>query len=205
MKSIALTVLLFLGFALAHSLPALPEIKNIAGRIFGAVSVKAFYRLFYSLLSGVLTLGALYLFLHIPDARIWTPQGFVLAIMLLIELLGLVLGIISFRRIDFREFIGISQAMRFFRGEEIGGDIEGLRGGLVTSGIYGRIRHPLYLAGILIFTFQPFITRNMLVITILSDLYFIYGALIEEKRLLKIFGEEYRNYMERVPRFIPKL
>lgn len=204
MKSVLLTALLVLGFALVHSLLALPRVKQIATSIFGAVPVKAFYRLFYSLLSAILTLTAISLFLRIPDMPLFVPRGILLLSMLLMEIFGIAIGIFSFRDINFLEFIGIAQAIRYLRKEKVNGDIEGLRGGLVTSGIYGKIRHPLYLAGILIFTFQPYITRNMLVITALADMYFVYGALIEEKRLLKVFGEEYRNYMKKVPRFIPK-
>jgi protein-S-isoprenylcysteine O-methyltransferase Ste14 len=39
---------------------------------------------------------------------------------------------------------------------------------------------------------------------VLADLYFIYGALVEQRRFLGRFGEEYREYMKKVPLLIPK-
>ncbi|MEK6744140.1 MAG: hypothetical protein AABZ15_11035 [Nitrospirota bacterium] len=66
------------------------------------------------------------------------------------------------------------------------------------------MRHPLYAAGLVIFTFSPHITVNGLVITVLADLYFLFGMLIEERRFLRIFGDQYREYMKKVPRMVPR-
>jgi len=71
--------------------------------------------------------------------------------------------------------------------------------------VYGIVRHPLYVAGLIIFTFSPNFTVNGLTITVLADLYFIFGMFIEERRFLKIFGEQYREYMTKVPRMLPRL
>ena len=61
------------------------------------------------------------------------------------------------------------------------------------------------MAGIIIFTFSPHLTVNGLTITILADLYFLFGMFIEERRFLKIFGEQYREYMTKVPRMVPHI
>jgi protein-S-isoprenylcysteine O-methyltransferase Ste14 len=63
----------------------------------------------------------------------------------------------------------------------------------------------MYLAGIVIFTFNPDITVNGLTITALADLYFLFGVFIEERRFLKTFGSRYREYMKQVPRLMPRL
>jgi protein-S-isoprenylcysteine O-methyltransferase Ste14 len=73
------------------------------------------------------------------------------------------------------------------------------------TGVYGIVRHPLYLAGIIVFTFNPHVTINSLTTAVLADLYFLFGMVIEERRLVEIFGDEYRKYRERVPRMIPRL
>ncbi len=205
MKEIIYTALLFIGFAAVHSLLVLSPIKESAARLFGPRFVKAFYRLIYSTISGILFLITVYIFFNIPDVRLWRQPPLVALAMAAIQITGLLLGLLSFRDIDAWEFIGVRQAWRHLKKRELAGEAEGLTGGLATTGIYGRVRHPLYIAGILIFTFQPYITRNMLVISALADVYFILGAFIEEKRLLKAFGEEYRDYMKRVPRFLPRI
>jgi protein-S-isoprenylcysteine O-methyltransferase Ste14 len=62
----------------------------------------------------------------------------------------------------------------------------------------------LYLAGIIIFTFNPRITVNGLTVTVLADAYFLFGVFMEERRLVGLFGEQYREYRRRVPLMIPR-
>ncbi|HIH42596.1 TPA: isoprenylcysteine carboxylmethyltransferase family protein [Candidatus Woesearchaeota archaeon] len=78
---------------------------------------------------------------------------------------------------------------------------------LITSGIFGYIRHPRYLEYILSALAMAFITG-----LIISYIFFIYTlfafnilAGIEEKELVQRFGKKYLAYMKKVPRFIPKL
>jgi len=76
---------------------------------------------------------------------------------------------------------------------------------LVTSGFYAMVRHPLYLFSTLFLVLNPVMTAQWLLLTILSTIYFICGALIEEHRLLKQFGDEYRRYQQNTPFIIPLL
>ena len=195
----------FIGFAAVHSLLVTDQAKSLGRSLFGERAVRAFYRLFYTVLGGASTLAALCLILLIPNETILSPPLWMTIPFHLIQLAGLAIGAAAFRRMNLGEFLGIAQAMRFLEGKEPQGDEEGLRQSLVTTGIYGALRHPQYLAGILIFTFNPYITRTWLVVSLLADLYFVVGALLEERRLLRRFGEDYRLYMERVPRFVPRL
>jgi len=67
---------------------------------------------------------------------------------------------------------------------------------LVRTGVYGIVRHPMYLAGLVIFTFNPIITVNGLTVTVLADLYFLFGVFIEERRFLNIFGDRVPGVQE---------
>ncbi len=78
------------------------------------------------------------------------------------------------------------------------------RGSLVTTGCYGRVRHPQYSLAIAFLLFTPVMTAKWLVLTLLSIPYLVFGALLEEKRLAGEFGNAYRHYRERVPMFIPR-
>jgi protein-S-isoprenylcysteine O-methyltransferase Ste14 len=40
-------------------------------------------------------------------------------------------------------------------------------------------------------------------VSLLVDAYFVFGALIEERRNIRRFGEEYRRYMKEVPLLMP--
>jgi len=76
---------------------------------------------------------------------------------------------------------------------------------LVTGGCYRVVRHPLYLFSILFLLFNPVITTRWLILSALSSVYFIVGALIEERRLLAEHGEAYQIYQLTVPFMIPDL
>lgn len=78
---------------------------------------------------------------------------------------------------------------------------------LVTDGIYGYIRHPQYL-GILVLTagmlVQWVTIPTAIMWPILVILYFRL-AKREEKEMEEKFGEEYAEYRQRVPMFLPLL
>lgn len=77
---------------------------------------------------------------------------------------------------------------------------------LITTGIYRYIRHPGYLA------FELAVFGTFLIIPcILTLALFLFIAIVcyghavgEEKILLKMYSEEYENYMRRTGRFFPK-
>jgi protein-S-isoprenylcysteine O-methyltransferase Ste14 len=48
-------------------------------------------------------------------------------------------------------------------------------------------------------------TRNLLALNVGLTLYLILGAIYEERKLVREFGEQYTRYQERVPMLIPGL
>ena len=84
-----------------------------------------------------------------------------------------------------------------------GGDRAG--GELVTRGLYSLVRHPMYLASLLVIWLSPGMSLNTLVLFVLMSLYFFVGSVHEERLLVAQFGEEYEAYRARVPRIIPWL
>lgn len=70
------------------------------------------------------------------------------------------------------------------------------------SGILGVIRHPWYLATILLIWARPLDISAILINSILA-VYVLTGAFLEEKKLLLEFGDKYRAYQNKVSMFIP--
>jgi len=73
---------------------------------------------------------------------------------------------------------------------------------LVDKGVYAIVRHPQYLAGILIGLALPLITKHWLVV-LLGVVVIVVTYITtydEEKYAIDKFGDEYRQYMQRVPR-----
>jgi protein-S-isoprenylcysteine O-methyltransferase Ste14 len=78
---------------------------------------------------------------------------------------------------------------------------------LITSGPYRTIRHPIYTAFILILGSTLFISSNwliglcwagMTVLEVVSRIGF------EESLMVEFFGEQYREYMKKTGRLLPK-
>ena len=76
---------------------------------------------------------------------------------------------------------------------------------LVTGGIYARIRHPRYLQMLIAYLGYAFLCNYLATYAVfLSSLLWAYFvARLEERELLDRYGDEYRQYCERVPRFLP--
>lgn len=204
LEAIGRVIAVFVSFAALHSLLATGYIKKAAIRVIGETFVKAFYRLIYTLISTVTTILAVYLIAKIPDQAIFIPPFWLRALMHFIQLAAFVFGAMSFVAVEPFEFVGMRQTLRYLSKRLTSGDSEGITGTvLVTSGVYNIVRHPLYLAGIILFSFNPYISRTWLTVSLLADAYFVMGAFIEERRLIARFGDEYRAYMKRVPRFVP--
>lgn len=78
---------------------------------------------------------------------------------------------------------------------------------LVTNGIYRWVRHPLYTIGSSLFISFGMMADNWF-IAALGILAFIAMAIRtpkEEANLIEKFGDEYREYMKRTGRFLPRL
>jgi protein-S-isoprenylcysteine O-methyltransferase Ste14 len=199
-------IIIFLVFALIHSITVSRWFKQLCNKIFGDTFMRVFYRALYNTVSFITVVIALYLIHRVPDRHIWTAPVWLRWIMHAIQISGLAFGALSFEYLDTWEFMGFTQVWRYLSRKEVAGNIEGLtEKELVTNGVYRIVRHPMYLAGIVIFTFNPYLTINGLTVTVLADLYFLFGVFIEERRFLRIFGDQYREYMRRVPRLMPKL
>ncbi len=79
---------------------------------------------------------------------------------------------------------------------------------LVEHGPYRWLRHPSYSGSILSLVGFPISLGTWvggLLVLILSFCGYLYRARIEEKALLEVFGDDYRDYMRRTWRFLPGL
>ena len=81
-------------------------------------------------------------------------------------------------------------------------------GQLVTKGVFKHVRHPHYTS-LLIIGFGLalfFCSIAALLIAFIAVPIMIWSIVDEEKRLIKQYGKEYKEYMKKVPwRIIPKI
>lgn len=176
-------ILRFLLFALLHSLLALPRVKDWLRRL-------PWYRLTYNLFALAL-LGWMMLAWQSTSVLYLVP-GIANLIMQGLQLVLLLAMLLCLRQTGLRGFLGLSRE-------------ENSDGTLCTSGCYALVRHPLYLLGILFFLLNPVMTTRWLTLTVLSTAYMLFGAVLEERRLLLRHGERYADYQRSVPFLLPPL
>ncbi len=111
--------------------------------------------------------------------------------------LGVALFVTGARHYSLLQFLGIGQ----LREESAGGAMTS-SGNFDDSGVLGLVRHPWYLA-VFILIWAGDLTPAAITVNLVLSAYLIVGTLLEERKLVIEFGEEYRDYQERVSMFIP--
>jgi protein-S-isoprenylcysteine O-methyltransferase Ste14 len=78
---------------------------------------------------------------------------------------------------------------------------------LATTGPYARIRHPQYVAFVLIMFGFLLQWPTLLTAVMFPVLVFMYVRLAnrEEREIEREFGDTYRRYVARTPRFFPRM
>jgi len=78
---------------------------------------------------------------------------------------------------------------------------------LVTTGPYRWVRHPLYTSAALAIVGNSLVAANWFIFVVgcLALLLLVIRTRKEEQNLIAKFGDDYRNYMQRTGRFVPRL
>lgn len=104
---------------------------------------------------------------------------------------------LSAKAFDLPEFLGI----RPFKENKIGA----AEAGLIQTGLYRYVRHPLYSGTVLLST-GIFLTLPIMALAIFLVCMAVYlpvGIYFEEKKLIADFGGEYLLYQKKVKKLIP--
>ena len=197
----------FLIFALIHSLLATETAKNIICRTNKMVATETtqnilcrnnsiitrYYRLSYNLLAGT---SFLWVLAAPSDSRLlYALSGFPQIMCRALQMYAGILFCWCTVQTDFLEFAGIRQLWKKMEQAPV----------LIRHGCYRRVRHPQYSLAIIILFASPTMNVTYLLFSFLALFYFIVGGLLEESRLYRLFGEEYRRYQQEIPMFVPNL
>ncbi len=185
-----LYALLWASFGLGHS-----ALAGVGGRHLLAPLVGRWQRLAYNLiavahLAVVLVVGRLVLASAVePFAR---PTALaVLQAAMLLGGLWLLWG--GGRRYDLARFLGTAPETPGTAPEP-----------LVTDGLRARVRHPLY-AGAHLLLWGLVADPLGLATAVWGSAYLVVGTWLEERRLLRVYGDAYADYRRRVPGLLPRL
>jgi protein-S-isoprenylcysteine O-methyltransferase Ste14 len=156
-----------------------------------------YYRIFFNLVS-ILTLIPVALFAHSAQTpAIFDWSGYMRIGQVLILGLAVWFFLLGGRHYDIRQVIGIAQ-IRDGSADMAITDT----GELDTSGVLKITRHPWYLATMLLIWARQMDVSAIIVNVILTT-YLVFGTYLEEKKLVREFGDNYRNYQQRVSMLIP--
>jgi len=167
--------LLFSAFAVHHSVLARPFARRRIERVLPRELVRSSYVWVASLLLGAVCIA-------------WQPVGRTLYQVTgaaafglgLLQLAGAVLGVAAVRRISVRELGGLEPAHQ--------------TDALEATGPYGLVRHPIYLAVVLLLLGTGHMTGDRLLFAGLATLYIVLAMPFEEAGLEAQFGARYVEY-----------
>ena len=186
------------AFALFHSVTVSEPYERWARGFLGDERFLAYHRLLFTLYSAAATAAVLLFVRSLPDVPLDRLDGWGRLLLHGVQILGA--GLLLWTPWDLLEFIGLRQWERHRKGER---HAMGRNERLFTGRAYGLVRHPLYLGCSLLLAFHPVQTRNSAATAAAVIAYFYLGSYFEERRLVRAFGEAYREYQRRVPRFFP--
>lgn len=191
--AVAVDLGLVLLFGLQHSVMARPGFKRWWKRFVPPASERSTYVLLASV-----CLALLMAFWQPIEAVVWdvdAPLG--RALLWSLFALGLPVSTLASFQIDHFDLFGLRQAWFRFRNRPYAPPE------LVEPWLYRVVRHPIQLGVLLLLWPLPTMTGGHLLLAVSMTVYVLIGLAFEERDLIAVFGERYREYRRRVPKLIP--
>jgi len=150
------------------------------------------------LLSSLVLLLLYWQWRPIPEPVVWTVQAPLAAALLNgIFWFGWGLLFVSTCLISHFQLFGLSQVFARLLGREL--PAPKFRAPL----LYRHVRHPIYLNFLLAFWATPSMTAGHLLFSLATTGYILIAIQLEERDLIRMFGDQYRRYRERVAMLVP--
>jgi protein-S-isoprenylcysteine O-methyltransferase Ste14 len=192
-EALVVDVLLMALFAVQHSVMARKQFKQWWTQYIP----QSVERSTYVLSAGLALILLLWQWRPIP-AVVWQVNDPQLALAITgVSLIGWVLVFLSTFLINHFELFGLHQVANNLTGRPM----PSVR--FKTPMLYKVVRHPIYLGLVIAFWIAPVMTAGHLLFAAVTTAYIFVGIALEERDLIELFGDEYRNYRRRVSMLVP--
>jgi len=183
-RPLAIDVALFAVFALHHSIFARAGLKQRVRAWAGPDAERSVYVWIASVLFVLMLAG----WQPVPGL-LWRATGLLAWLLPVLQLMGLALMVGAGRFTDVRDLAGLR-----------GPDASASRpiASVSSRGPYAVIRHPLYLAFLLLLWPMRDMTHTRLLFAALFTVYVVVAIPLEERDLRRAFGDAYERYAKRV-------
>lgn len=151
------------------------------------------YRAAFNLIALVALLPVLWLVYAAGGAWLWRWHGALAWLMNGLALAALLAFAASTRAYDMGEFLGLRQLKT-----PAAEDAQTFS----LSFFHRYVRHPWYCFG-LVLLWAHDMNAPLLVSAVAISLYLVIGSRLEERKLVALYGQQYRDYMNKVPGLVP--
>lgn len=211
MKSVLRTCVVFTAWAILHSLLATDKSKAAALALVGPRRRNALYRVSYNAFA-IASLAAAWAYIHrLPDQPLYSIPHPFRAITQTARLVLLAVLLRAAVEVGLGPFSGLTEFVRLLAQSSTPPEPEAQgpvfeHGELKVTGPFRYVRHPLNASAAMIVLLMPEMTLVRLTVAVFTVIYSYIGSGFEERRLLRVYGDEYRRYIASgVPFFFPCL
>ena len=192
-EALVVNVLLMSLFAVQHSVMARRQFKEWWTQFVPATVERSTY----VLLASCALILLFWQWRPIPTV-VWEVADPKLAMTIIgVSLVGWLLVLASTFMINHFELFGVHQVVNNLSGRPV------VAPHFKTPALYKLVRHPIYLGFIIAFWAAPVMTVGHLLFAAVTTAYIFVGIALEERDLVKLFGDEYIRYRQRVSTLIP--
>jgi protein-S-isoprenylcysteine O-methyltransferase Ste14 len=180
-------------FAIQHSIMARREFKAWWTQFVS----RAVERSTYVLAASLALVLMFWLWQPLPQTIWHVTDANAAGVLLALEAIGWMLVLSSTFLINHFELFGLHQVATDLAGKPMPAPK------FVTPMFYKVVRHPIYLGFIIAFWATPMMTVGHLLFAAVTTAYIFVGIWLEERDLIAVFGDEYRQYRDRVGMILP--